>query len=445
MAVTVNRCRPGPSLVLWRSGACRGGMDGMAEIFRQSALDRAASPERLDETISIVSVRSWLLLLGLALVIMAGVVWGVFGSIPTRVYGQAIIVSEGSSTHALKPLFAGRIVEVLVGRDSSVNSGQELVRMRIPSLEQELRAAEELLEAQKEAQLRMQARDAERKRTRDETFARQENALQQRIADGQRHVKTLEAQLEDLESLLKEGFTTRVRVNDAQEQLDAARAALAQAQTELAAVASERMRADAEDADRLDQLTQQITDQNGRVKVFRDRLQEASTIDSPIDGIIDEVDVSVGAVVAEGQVLMTIKTDATGFEALGFVPAVQGNLVLPGMAAHLAPEGVKEEEFGTIRGKVQTVSHQPVSKRAATEVLQNDELVEAFFQDGPPIEVRVVLETDPNNASGFGWWAGKGPPFAVTAGTLGRVSVTVREQPPVTLVLPALRSLLGTY
>jgi hypothetical protein len=51
-------------------------------------------------------------------------------------------------------------------------------------------------------------------------------------------------------------------------------------------------------------------------------------------------------------------------------------------------------------------------------VLQNDELVEAVFQDGPPIEVRVVLETDPNNASGFGWWAGKGPPFAVTAGTL---------------------------
>ncbi|MGH6896617.1 MAG: NHLP bacteriocin system secretion protein [Geminicoccaceae bacterium] len=417
----------------------------MAGIFRQTALDRASSPERLDETISIVSMRSWLLLLGLALIIAAGVLWGWFGSVPTRVYGQAIIVSEGSATHALKPLFAGRIVEVLAGRATSVKTGQELVHMRIPSLEQELRAAEELLEALSDAQLNMQARDAERKRTRDEAFAQQERALQQRIADGQRHIRTLESQLADLESLLGEGFTTRIRVNDAQEQLDAGRGALAQAQTDLAAVASERIRTDADDANRLDQLTQQMIDQNGRVKVLRDRLQEASTIESPIDGLIEEVDVSVGSVVAEGQVLMTIKTHSTGFEALSFVPAVQGNLVLPGMAAHLAPVGVKEEEFGTIRGKVQTVSDHPVSKRAAAELLQNDELVEAFFEDGPPIEVRVVLEADPNTASGFAWWAGKGPPFAVTAGTLGWVSVTVREQPPVTLVLPALRSLLGYY
>ncbi|MGH2394517.1 MAG: NHLP bacteriocin system secretion protein, partial [Candidatus Limnocylindria bacterium] len=117
-------------------------MDGMAGIFRQTALDRASSPERLDETISIVSMRSWLLLLGLALIIAAGVLWGWFGSVPTRVYGQAIIVSEGSATHALKPLFAGRIVEVLAGRATSVKTGQELVHMRIPSLEQELRAAE---------------------------------------------------------------------------------------------------------------------------------------------------------------------------------------------------------------------------------------------------------------------------------------------------------------
>jgi hypothetical protein len=141
MAATVDRSRPQSNMCYGRSGDGHGGVDGMAGIFRQSALDRPASPERLDETISIVSLRSWLLLLGLALVIAAGILWGVFGSIPTRVYGQAIIVSEGSSTHALEPLFAGRIVEVPVARDTPVTRGQELVRLRIPSLEQELRAA----------------------------------------------------------------------------------------------------------------------------------------------------------------------------------------------------------------------------------------------------------------------------------------------------------------
>lgn len=67
----------------------------MANLFRQSALDRAASPERLDEAISIVSVRSWLLLVGVALMVAAALAWGLFGSIATRVQGHAIILTNG--------------------------------------------------------------------------------------------------------------------------------------------------------------------------------------------------------------------------------------------------------------------------------------------------------------------------------------------------------------
>ena len=206
----------------------------MAGIFRQTALDRASSPERLDETISIVSLRSWLLLLGLALVIAAGVLWGWFGAIPTRVHGQAIIVSEGLATQALKPLFAGRIVEVLASPGKSVNRGEGLVRMRIPSLEEELQAAEELHEALKDTQLKTRARDAQRKRARDETFAKQEQALQQLMADSRRHARTLEMQLREIESLLQRGFTTRVRLNEAQEQLDAANEGVSHTVTEFA-------------------------------------------------------------------------------------------------------------------------------------------------------------------------------------------------------------------
>ena len=170
-------------------------------------------------------------------------------------------------------------------------------------------------------------------------------------------------------------------MNDAQEQLDAANAAVSHAETELAAVAAQRMKADAEDANRLDQLAQQVTEQNGKVSVLRDRLRESSTIDSPVDGIVGEVDARDGSVVAEGEVLMTIRTHTAEFEALSFIPAGQGKLVLPGMAAHLAPEGVNKDEFGTIRGKVRAVSDYPVSQRTVTELLHNNPLVAAFFRE----------------------------------------------------------------
>jgi HlyD family secretion protein len=415
----------------------------MPDMFRQSALDRASSPERLDETIAIVPVRSWLLLVGLAVVAAGALLWGWLGTITTRVYGQAIIVSEGSFTHAIQPLATGRVVEVPVATGGTVRRDDVLVRLRVPILSKEVQVAEEFLQALEADHRKMLARQANGQSARDAMFAQQEGALRQRLADVQRLSQTRESQLKDLGGLAEQGHTTPAQLFDAQEQVDAARSAMSQALAELAGIAVERARADAEDAERLDYLAEQITDQSGKVQVLRHRLQEASEITSPIDGIVQELSVRTGAMVAEGQVLMTIRTRSSAFEALSFLPALQGNLVVPGMAAQLAPNGVTEEEFGSIRGQVQSVSDHPVSRRAVMELLQNEELVAAFFEEGPPVEARVTLEAKPDNASGFAWTAGKGPPFPVTEGTLGYVSVIVHEQSPITLVLPALRQLIG--
>ena len=48
-----------------------------------------------------------------------------------------------------------------------------------------------------------------------------------------------------------------------------------------------------------------------------------------------------------------------------------------------------------------------------------------------------------DNRSGFEWWSGKGPPYRITAGTVATVDVVVERVRPITLVIPALRKLLG--
>jgi HlyD family secretion protein len=75
--------------------------DAMSSMFRPTAVERAASPEHLDATISMVSAKSWLAVVGLAVIAIAVLAWGWLGSIPTRICGQAIIVIEGPATHAM--------------------------------------------------------------------------------------------------------------------------------------------------------------------------------------------------------------------------------------------------------------------------------------------------------------------------------------------------------
>ena len=262
----------------------RGAMPGP---FRQSAVDRALSPERLDESIAIVPTRSWLLLSGLGIVCLVAIGWALFGSVTTRVYGQAIIVSEGSFTHAVQPLAAGRITEVMVAPGAQVRTGEVLARLSVPSLVQELRATEELLAALREEHRQLLARQAAGKLARERLFSQQEDALQRQLADAERLARRGEAKVEELVGLAGRDLAAADDIADARERVDAARSTAFQARVELAAVAVERAKAEAEDADRLDQLSEQLTDQRGRVGILRDRFDAASEIASLLQPIAD--------------------------------------------------------------------------------------------------------------------------------------------------------------
>ena len=46
----------------------------MAQIYRKTALDKISSPEQLDKSLKITSPLSWLVLLGLTLIVIVAVI-----------------------------------------------------------------------------------------------------------------------------------------------------------------------------------------------------------------------------------------------------------------------------------------------------------------------------------------------------------------------------------
>ena len=97
-------------------------------IFRQSALERLASPERLDEMIRITSPRSWLALAGLLAVVAALVLWAVFGSVTTTVQGTGVVIPAGGLSVVAAPQ-GGVVASVGAHVGGRVRAGQVVARL----------------------------------------------------------------------------------------------------------------------------------------------------------------------------------------------------------------------------------------------------------------------------------------------------------------------------
>jgi HlyD family secretion protein len=194
-------------------------------------------------------------------------------------------------------------------------------------------------------------------------------------------------------------------------------------------------------AQRLLDLDLTIADAKYDLSTLRERLLSSNVVRSPAAGTVITLQSAIGDMVTSGSPVLSVASAGTGLDAIIFVPAQVGKLVRPKMPALISPSTVKREEFGSIKGRVQTVSQFPTTKEAMMAVLQNRQLVDYLSAKGPPISVRIRLTEQPDTFSGYRWSSSAGPEQQISPGSLAEARVTVRKQAPISLVVPALRRL----
>jgi HlyD family secretion protein len=113
------------------------------------------------------------------------------------------------------------------------------------------------------------------------------------------------------------------------------------------------------------------------------------------------------------------------------------------MLVRVAPSTVKREEYGAMLGRVAWVAEFPSTSRGMTRLLGNEALVTKLMEQGPPIQVNVALTPDPVTPTGYRWSSSKGPSLKISSGTLASGDVVVRQDRPISLVIPTLREKLG--
>lgn len=185
------------------------------------------------------------------------------------------------------------------------------------------------------------------------------------------------------------------------------------------------------------------------------QLKQNSEIKSPYSGRVLEVTANSGQILSPGFRLGSIDAENQSRElvAVTFFPVHDGKKIEQRMKAlkekgkavevQVTPTTVKRERFGGIKGTVTNVSPFPITKEGAALKMGNAELVESLVSKEPQIEVEAKLKPDSSTFSGYAWSSSKGPQMKMSSGTTTTVRATVEEVPPITFVLPFLRSFFG--
>lgn len=471
------------------------------DLFRRESLERLSSPERLDSILSLNSLKSWVLLLGLGLVVVAGVYWSFNGRIPINVHGRGVILRP-MKVVGLQSQTAGMIKTLNLKVGDEVREGQVLAMVEQPGLKKQLelertRLRELMGDHQAAASLRAERLKVERtfidqqradikdsiaelerlaerfKETGAKSIKEQRESLEKLIARNQEMQAAYKSRVEQIRGLVKKGFASAENVTDAEGAYLQVESRVVELETQMQQLDVKRMENETTYLDKLlhvatlkdrarnldvqeKKLTtdfaeasaveeRQIHDVQRAIAKLESDLETQGKIVCEHTGRVLEVTTGAGQLVAPGARLASIEVEDPGgkLTCLAYFAVKDGKLLKSSGKVQINLDMVKRERFGSLMGEVTSISTFPVSPESVAHLVGNQQLANELTAQFRQIEVSALLQPDAATPSGFKWSSSQGPALKITAGTTASVSVTVEERAPITFLLPFLDTSTG--
>ena len=396
-----------------------------------------------------------LVALGTAWALTAG--WFLFWPVPTEVVGRGVVIVPGGAT-VIDARAEGQILELPVRVGEEVKRGQPLVRLYLPTLEQQLHRQEkdlaELIRINADLDRRDQDRLASASHLRSTALAKL-GADRQRF-DALRRI--YDQKVADFRHLAR-----REVVAPLAEEVVASEDRAIQLGNSLAEVGiREREAIDAWEKVKLTIETDAqkrlyaIDDARRAVRVTRSRLSYDGTLIADRDGRILDLQVVRGQTVKPGQRLGTLGSRfGEALRAVAYFAPADARRLRSGLAMEVVPDWNERGRFGGIRGQVSRVSLLPATREDINTTMGNPQLAEALARNGPVMRTEIDLlpavsekETAGRHASldGYRWTLSQGSSvFPIREGLTLKAHGYVEWRTPASYLLPLLRDLTGTY
>lgn len=399
--------------------------------------------------------RQVLVALGTAWALTAG--WFLFWPVPTEVIGRGVVIVPGGAT-VIDSRAEGQILDLPVRVGEAVKRGQTLVRLYLPTLEQQLRRQErdlaELVRINTDLDRRDRDRLASAGRLRDTALAKLE-ADRQRF-DSLRRV--YDQKVADFRHL-----ASREVVAPLAQEVVASEDRAIQLGNSVAEVSiREREAIDVWDKVKLEIATEAqrrryaIDDGRRTIRVTQARLNYDGTLRADRAGRLLDLQVVRGQTVKPGERLGTLGSRTSeALQAVAYFAPADARRLRQGLMMEVVPDWNERGRFGGIRGQVNRISLLPATREDVNTTMGNPQLAEALVRNGPVMRTEIDLLTtgpDPSRTSknssldGYRWTLSLGSSvFPIRQGLTLKAHGYVEWRPPVSYLLPILRDLTGTY
>lgn len=417
-------------------------------LYREAALERLSSPEQLDQQLQVTSARGWVALAAIWALLAAVVTWSIVGRVPTREEGQGIIVASGGLKIVVSE-GAGRLSEIRVSVDDVIEANQVVATVDKHDLINELGEARSQLAELETQHERHEDLDRREEELQETLGAQEKERLAQIAAFSSERIERLRERRTIVEELVQQGNMTPIEIHKIDEDIEDAQLSGAKALLEIQQLDARNRGASFQRERERMQRVFRIDEIRGKITLLESRLEHESQVRSQQAGRVVEIRAALHTTVNVGDPILLIEpaeSESGELEAILFVSAATGKRVEEGMEVHVSPSTVKREEYGSMIGRIRSISDVPTSRSAMLAVLSDNDLVERFFKEiGTPLQAEVALDRvrAPGGGYAYSWTSREAPPVKVSAGTLCTASVTVEEQRPIELVIPMIKKKLG--
>ena len=407
-----------------------------------ASTNRLAMAEALDRTLSVTSARGWIALIAILVVAVAVGVWSVVGEVATYVEARGLLLNRGGKVVDAVAAASGRLSTITVTTGDEIEEDAVVALIVNEELAARYTGALALVEERTRALEALEAAVATESAVVRANNARRRKQLDELEVTALDMLELAREHLDSSRQLFEKRVLSRVSLERTQQEFNQARRVLIDLGRDRDTLEANEIKYENDNATRLRETRSRVEAAKHQAREL-EALVAAERVLAPVSGQVIEIKVTAGAIVGPGTAVASIRTGPADLEVLLYVPPHAGEQVEPGMAAQVMPATVRREEFGALRGTVESLSSFPTSLEGMVAVLQNESLARSFFQDGPPYAGRIALASDPTTASGFAWTSPKASNQTLSAGTLATVEIKTRSQPPITLAIPLLKEFLG--
>jgi len=408
------------------------------QIFRKVSLDRLSSPEQLDLLMQVTNPRGWIALLALGALVLCALIWGIWGSIPTKVMGQGILIRTGGVFNMVSPS-AGRIKDLYFESGSIIKKGQVIARIAQPEILERIKRTRASLEELEEQYAKIKDFGSKQIRLENQSMDQQQITLKTTIITLHGQIEWLNEKIKNQGQLVKQGVLTKQQLLNTRLELSNAEREIRNIRNQLKQLGIRQFKLKGQNEQELITLKQRINETKRELESLLDELNKSSKVTSPFTGRILEVGVDTGSMVNIGSSILKMELigkNTKNLEAVLYFPAREGKKIQLGLQAQISPSTVKQEEYGFMQGMVTSVSEFPASRQTMLNTFHNESLVADLSMGGAPIEVHADLIPDPGTQSGYKWSSSSGPALTIETGTLCFSTVMVAEQRPISLIIP---------